>query len=236
MGEGESPLVTPYDLTPGGPSSADLGSDRVTAIAAAAARCRIGGDPSPGRRMRAKPGSSTRGSTTHPRVRPDLVVRATDALGDFPVVDPSWADELVSDGVVHLSSSVAGTAATIGPLVVPGASACLHCLDLNRRDRDPGWPHVVAASSQAARRLRRDGPAVSVALSSAAAAITAQQVLEYLDGYPSTALTTWNAVLLCRLPGPTLTRGSVGRHPQCGCAWGPPDRMSGSDQSQWAGE
>ena len=221
-----SRLTTAYDLTPSGPSREQLGLDRVHAIASAATRFLTSADTP---RPRA---DSKRGAPA----RPDLVINAVDALGDFPIVDPGWADEFVCDGIPHLSAAIAGPVATIGPLVIPGASTCLRCFDLTRADRDPGWPHVLASLAHAHPTLRRDGPAVDVVLATMAAAIAAEQALEFFDGYPTTALATWNAVLILRLPGPALTTMATEPHPHCGCTWGPPDRPLVNEPPQWSGE
>lgn len=47
--------------------------------------------------------------------------------------------------VPHLLVSFDEQGATVGPLVVPGRTACAHCLDLHRRDADSSW---VALASQ----------------------------------------------------------------------------------------
>jgi hypothetical protein len=221
-----SRVTAAYDLTPSGPSRDHLGLDRVHAIASAASRFLPSADT-----PRPRP-TSTRRQTP----RRDLVINAIDALGDFPIVDPGWADELICNGTAHLNAAVAGPVASVGALVIPGASACQRCLDLTRADRDPGWPHVLASLAHAHPALRRDGPAVNVVLATMAAAVAAEQALEFLDGHPPTALATWNAVLILRLPGPSLTTMAVTPHPECGCSWGPPDRSVAHEPPQWSGE
>ncbi len=73
----------------------------------------------------------------------DLVVLASDdglpPSGDLP------------EGP-HLVVGVCETGGAVGPLVVPGRSACLRCLDLSRTDRDPAWP-VVQAQLRAGRSV-----------------------------------------------------------------------------------
>jgi len=80
--------------------------------------------------------------TTH---RPDLVVIAAD---DEP--DRAAAIELVRDGIPHLVVGVRETVGVVGPFVIPGSTACLHCLDLHRTDLDPGWPALLAQANSAA--------------------------------------------------------------------------------------
>src|SRR3712207_7110553 len=57
--------------------------------------------------------------------------------------DPLAAD-LQRRGVPHLVATVRGETGVVGPLVVPGATGCLRCADLHRRDRDPRWPALAA--------------------------------------------------------------------------------------------
>jgi hypothetical protein len=48
------------------------------------------------------------------------------------------------EDVPHLPVSFEPGRVTIGPLVTPGASACLACRDAHDRDRDPAWPLLHA--------------------------------------------------------------------------------------------
>lgn len=77
-------------------------------------------------------------------------------------VDPRRAAGLVRDDVTHLPLTLDGSSATVGPVVVPGRSACLACLDAARRRDDPQWP------TAAAQLLGRPRPAVDVALAAEA--------------------------------------------------------------------
>jgi bacteriocin biosynthesis cyclodehydratase domain-containing protein len=69
----------------------------------------------------------------------DLVV-----LSDCLVADPRMLRELHAQGVAHLPVRVRDGAGLVGPLVIPGATSCLGCADLHRRDRDAAWPVVAA--------------------------------------------------------------------------------------------
>src|SRR5690606_19641405 len=56
---------------------------------------------------------------------------------------------------------------TIGPLIIPGRTACLACRDAHERDRDPAWPamhaQLVAATSVPITGARTAEAAVLVA-------------------------------------------------------------------------
>jgi hypothetical protein len=100
----------------------------------------------------------------------------------------------------------------VGPLVVPGAGACLRCLDLHRADRDPLWPRVLA------QLLPARGPQ-EVASAQLAASLAALQVLGHLDGVHRPA--ALGATLEVELPDGLVSRREWPAHAACGCTWPP---------------
>lgn len=60
------------------------------------------------------------------------------------LVDPRHVAALMREDVVHLPIVLAGRQVTVGPLVRPGETACLACVETRRRDADPSWPLVAA--------------------------------------------------------------------------------------------
>lgn len=178
--------VTAADLGTG-LLDADRGTDRAVAIAAAAAR--------------AVPGAAV---TAPPqRLVPDLVV-----LADAQVPPPGAADRLAVDGTAHLPVRLRDGVGVVGPLVLPGRSACLRCLDRWRTERDPGWPGVAA--QLAGRPGRADRACVA-----ATAALGTAQALAALDdvGAPPTLDTT----IELDLGAATLVHRRWQRHPDCRC-------------------
>ncbi len=141
--------------------------------------------------------------TTH---RPDLVVIAAD---DEP--DRSAAIELVRDGIPHLVVGVRETVGVVGPFVIPGSTACLHCLDLHRTDLDPRWPALLA---QANTVVCADSAEVN--LSTLVASLAVLHVLNYLDGGEPPSV---NGTLSAGLPDGAVRRRSWLPHRQCGCTW-----------------
>lgn len=137
--------------------------------------------------------------------RPDLVVLADDRddLGG------GVAQVLQRDGVPHLLVGVEGTVGVVGPLVLPGRTGCLRCLDLVRTAIDPAWP-VLAAQRPSTR-----GPeACDGVLGVAVAAQAALQVLELLGGaVPASA----GGTLELEIPGWQWRRRTWPPHPACGC-------------------
>ncbi|GGF41531.1 hypothetical protein GCM10011519_14180 [Marmoricola endophyticus] len=66
-------------------------------------------------------------------------------------------DPWVYAGLPHLVVRLHATEAVVGPLVVPGAGACLRCLDAYRTVDDPRWPQLVHRHAELDEQVRRDG-------------------------------------------------------------------------------
>jgi bacteriocin biosynthesis cyclodehydratase domain-containing protein len=111
--------------------------------------------------------------------------------------------------LAHLAVAVRDGTVVVGPLVRPGASPCLNCLDLHRLDRDPGWRIVAAQLTDASDQA--EPIAATTAL--AATAYAAAEVLTHIDG--GTPATLGATVEITR-PGLTRRRPWT-LHPQCGC-------------------
>ena len=144
---------------------------------------------------------------TGPVPRPDLVVLAPAAQLDE--LDPP---ALTRSAVPHLLAEVRDTVGVVGPLVLPGASACLHCVDLDRSERDPHWPVLAAQLSSMTRSL----PACDSALAAAVTAQAALQVLALLDGSEPASV---DGSLELALPDWRWRRRSRRPHAACECRW-----------------
>ena len=106
----------------------------------------------------------------------------------------------------HLAITVREGVAVIGPLVPVSGRPCLNCLDLHRRERDAGWPGVVAGASG-------EEPC-TVATLLAATAYAVGEVLLFLDGDVPRTL---GATAEITAPG-AVRRRSWAPHPECSCA------------------
>jgi len=149
---------------------------------------------------------------------PSLVVLAADA--DDGTAGGRQRDRLLADGVPHLSAGVYEGVGRVGPLVLPGRTPCLRCLDLARTDRDPAWPLVAAQLTHQA--VTRPGAPATVpcdaVLAATVAAHAAIAVLAHLDD-PDAPTWLGGAVLEIRLPHGVPRRRRFGTHPACGCGW-----------------
>jgi hypothetical protein len=137
--------------------------------------------------------------------RPDLVVLAGTHY-------PELAAALAGAGIPHLMMTGGEAIGTVGPLVLPGRSACLRCLDLHRASRDPAWPRILAQMT-----ARQPEPAAcDVTLTAAVAAQAATQILYFVDRASAPGAVI-NGMLELVLPGWQWQRRSWLPHPRCGC-------------------
>lgn len=183
--------IAPQDAAPGGHSSEEAGRRRDQALAET---------------IEAEiPDSAVQVSAES---EPDLQV----LLGHY-VIDPSLYEELVRNDIPHLPVVVSDGQVSIGPLVLPGDSPCLRCLDLHRTDADSAWP-VLA--NQLLGLAPAELPAEETVLAAAASSLAAAQVLSYLAQRraPATVAHTLEFGTVDYLPA--LRKWNF--HPDCGCA------------------
>ena len=114
--------------------------------------------------------------------------------------------------VPHLAASADEAIGIVGPLVIPGRTACLRCLDLTRAERDPAWPLILAQiEGRAPDPLACDAP-----LAAAVAAQAAAQVLAFIDRAVAVDAVA-DGTLELVLPGWQWRRRTWPRHPACSC-------------------
>jgi bacteriocin biosynthesis cyclodehydratase domain-containing protein len=169
---------------------ADLGQDRRAAVAAALGRlC-----------PQATAGAPRQG------IVPDLVVLADS------VPEPAQIVALHETGTAHLPAWLRDGTGVVGPLVLPGRTACLGCLELHRRARDPSWPAVAA-------RLAGRRGAADPACSTATAGLATAQALAALDATAAGAgpPATLEATLELDLTAGEIVRRTWRPRPECSC-------------------
>jgi bacteriocin biosynthesis cyclodehydratase domain-containing protein len=134
------------------------------------------------------------------------------AVGHF-VLSPELRGLWLRRDLPHLPVTYTDTAAHVGPLVVPGETACLYCVDRHRRDVDPAWPAI------AAQLWGRRSAAESAVTARQAAAVAARAVLAHLAGGGSAGGAA-GAVASVRVDAATgeLSSRRWAVHPECGCS------------------
>lgn len=136
---------------------------------------------------------------------PDVVV-----VVEAHAARPGRYERLLGAGIPHLPVVVREADVVVGPLVLPGRSACVGCCDRHAADADPGWPYVVADLA----RRPTDEVAHETTLAATAAALAAGQVLALLDG--ATPATVGRRLEVA-LPEAVPRAREVAPHPGCGC-------------------
>ena len=137
--------------------------------------------------------------------QPDLVILADVYRRDLPEI-------LRRGGVPHLAAAASEAIGVVGPLVLPGRTACLRCLDLTRAERDPAWPLILAQLTGGG----ADPPACDTVLAAAVATQAAAQALAYVDR-PASASAVINGTLELVLPDWQWRRRTWAQHDRCGC-------------------
>lgn len=206
----EGGVVEPWDVAPGGLPAEAVGERR---DAAARRVVRRSAPDLPPRRSRRGAGASGEGEPGLSLV----IIAPRDGL-DAHAPDPRTAEPLVSAGTPHLYAGVIEGTGVVGPLVLPGATACAGCLALDRADRDATWPRMVAQwRSGRARHVT----ACDLALSTTVAGLAAAHALAFLDGAaPASAGVRWEA----SVPGFDWHARPVPPHLTCPCGAGVVDK------------
>ncbi|WP_329455764.1 ThiF family adenylyltransferase [Streptomyces sp. NBC_01497] len=199
--------VEASDVAPGGLPASAVGERRAAAAARLVRVC--------------APGAAPRGAPDRARDAPIslIVVAPRDALAAYrpePAVTEPW----VAAGVPHLFAGVIEATGFVGPLVLPGGTACAGCLLLAGAEADPDAPAMLAQwrSGRGARPVTAcDGP-----LAALVAGLTAAHALAFLDGeLPTSTGTRWEVSL------PLLDWRSTTTAPHSGCRCGAAGRTEG---------
>jgi hypothetical protein len=192
----------PADLAPAGLNLADLGAPRAEGAARAISRV------------------APEVSTSDDGAVPDLVILTERTL-------PDLTEDLMRDRVPHLALRASEAIGVVGPLVRPGRSACLRCVDQRKAQGDPQWPKILAQATFA----RVQPQACDTVLAAMTAAVASAQALAFIDrawghgshgghggcgGY-GTAPVTANGTLEVVLPDWQWRRRTWEPHPACEC-------------------
>jgi|HubBroStandDraft_6_1064221.scaffolds.fasta_scaffold98080_2 bacteriocin biosynthesis cyclodehydratase domain-containing protein len=149
------------------------------------------------------------GADDEDRLRPG---RQPDLIVLVGYQQPEQMVELQRRRLPHLAVCVSEAIGVVGPLVRPGTTACLRCLDLARTDRDPAWPLILAQLPAD----RMDATSGDPVLATAVAAQTAAQAVAFADRSELAAATA-NGTLELALPGWQWRRRTWQPHPACTC-------------------
>lgn len=149
------------------------------------------------------------------RLVADLVVLADE------IPQPLRLTTLHADGIAHLPVRLRDGVGIVGPLVLPGRSTCLICIELQRAAQDQDWPTAAAQLVGTAGRADPCCVAATVGLATA-------QALAALDG-AGPVPPALDATLELDVAAGTLHRREWSSDPECHCrAASSPGGASGS--------
>ncbi|WP_392751630.1 ThiF family adenylyltransferase [Streptomyces sp. LN590] len=208
-------VTEPSDIAPGGLPAAAVGERRDTAARQLVRRSAVGSTHrATGTADAAASGTSAGGPSASGGPGLSLVVVAPrDGLAVY-APDPHAAEPWIASGIPHLYAGVIEATGVVGPLVLPGGTACAGCLALTRTDRDPQWPRMLTQWRSGRRNAVQ---ACDLGLATAVAGLAAAHALSFLDGeLPASTGARWEAAL------PLLDWRSeqVGAHLDCSCGAG----------------
>ncbi|MFF2065181.1 TOMM precursor leader peptide-binding protein [Streptomyces sp. NPDC058200] len=193
-----------WDVAPGGLPAGSVGERRDVAARQLVRRS------APGRAPRAAELAESCGEGEPPLSL--VVVAPRDGLAAY-APDPAAAEPWIATGTPHLYAGVIEGTGLVGPLVLPGGTACAGCLARGRADRDPGWPRMLAQWGSGRRRAAAV-PACDLGLATTVAGLAAAHALSFLDGeLPAGTGARWELSL------PLLDWRSerIVPHPDCPC-------------------
>ncbi|MFF9015823.1 TOMM precursor leader peptide-binding protein [Streptomyces sp. NPDC014870] len=202
----DSGAVRPWEVAPGGLPAEAVGERRAAAAHRLVARSAPGGRPPRAPRrvtgeLGREPGLSL------------VVVTPRDGLAAY-LPDPVHAEGWIATGTPHLYAGVVEATGVVGPLVLPGGTACARCAQEERTDREPAWPRMLA---QWRSGPPAQVPACDLGLAATVAGLAAAHALAFLDGeLPSSTGARWEVSL-------PLLEWRVERmrpHPACPCGAG----------------
>ncbi|GAB2857013.1 TOMM precursor leader peptide-binding protein [Streptomyces deserti] len=193
--------VEPWDVAPGGLPAEAVGDRRDEAARRAVRRA------APDRPPRRGPGAPPEDGD--PGFALVILAPRDDVAVHAPA--PSAAEALMASGTPHLYAGVVEGTGMVGPLVLPGETACAGCLHENRTDRDPTWPRLVAQWRSGRQRHVRP---CDLTLATTVAGLAAAHALAFLDGQVlSSAGARWEV----SVPGLHWHARPVWAHHACPC-------------------
>jgi hypothetical protein len=163
-------VAGPGDVSLAGAGEADVGASRAAGVAAAIGRV-----------------------ASDVRTRDDGLIPDLAVLTSTGPHDEELLRALLLNRIPHLAARAAEAIGVVGPLVLPGRSACLRCVELTRAAADPAWPKILAQSGPASPE------ACDTVLAAATAALAAAQALAFIDGAAGEPAAT-NGTLELALP------------------------------------
>ncbi len=128
------------------------------------------------------------------------------------VIEPRRYARWLNRDVAHLALGFDNDGTSISPMVVPGLSSCLMCLEELRTSKDAAWPVIASQLIQATRRTD------DAASTMFAAGLAIQKILSRLDGFGDFSLShDERSGYRLESKGGQITEFTWPIWPACGC-------------------
>lgn len=144
--------------------------------------------------------------------RPGAIRRPV-AIACDSFLDPGDESAYQEAGMPYLRVLTTSRYATIGPLTLPGETACWSCIAMHRADADPDWPHLLAQFEQHRRTLAPIDDSFAMWVASEAAA----RLLRVIDTDDPSSLV--NTTLHIDRTDQSIRVRTWRLHPECACQW-----------------
>ncbi|HEY4268207.1 MAG TPA: TOMM precursor leader peptide-binding protein [Galbitalea sp.] len=173
-------------------------------------------EPAPPRRVAILGTGPTERLLAHALGETSIVITTDEAECDFGVafghyvLDPRAYGVWLRRDLPHLPIIFGDGAVTVGPLVEPGTTACLYCLEHHRRDADSSWSAI--ASQLWGRKSAAETPLAAREV----AAIATRVILRRLEAGADPTISSATSIRLDIATG-AQTRREWMPHPECGC-------------------
>lgn len=143
----------------------------------------------------------------------DLVIQVAN-----DITDERLQSQLMHKEQAHLPVVLRDRDVLIGPLVIPGLTACVACVDKHRADLDPQWMKICQAMRDRATAAPQtpEAPPEESATALFAAGSAVLQTLLLIDGVNRPS--GWSMVTRLRAADGSSTTHRYERHPGCGCS------------------
>ncbi|WP_157884128.1 TOMM precursor leader peptide-binding protein [Arthrobacter alpinus] len=192
--------VCPSDVGPGSFKLSDLGLARSVAV-----RRRL---------LRIDPGCHAHILHDGGQGGPDLRCLDLAIVTGHDVVAANTAARFVAAERPHLFVVIREQDGTLGPLVIPGETACAECVDHHRGVATTAWQDGQVSSVMPG---RHPGLLENVALATTLAGMAATHALLFLDAVNQPG--SYSAVMTFHPENGRWTRQEFTTHPGCGCQW-----------------
>lgn len=129
--------------------------------------------------------------------------------------DTNQRDRVSAEQIDHVLAITSGGFASVGPLVLPGKSPCLRCIELAQQRHDPQWVYTRFQLRDHQTRIDQCWDSLTTTWAAATTCMGVLFHLARLQGDPTSSLVGQR--LVASSLGPQISVEQFGLDPTCGC-------------------